>query len=95
MVIAVRDARGEIATQEEMELVCRNWLSQVIHNQGAWAGAADPKIVNVQDITAGDMVPARCFSIAPRGYPKSPAMDPGEDQMGNVGLDLRWNLCPE
>ncbi|HUU83000.1 MAG TPA: C10 family peptidase [Phycisphaerae bacterium] len=60
-------ARAERATDQEMERVCRNWLSFMVDQRGSWAGRRDPEIVGVQDLVSGDMLLARCFSIAPRG----------------------------
>lgn len=66
----VREARGEVASESEMRLVCENWLSYMIHQRGGWAGEVQPKIADVQQIIAddGQTVLADCFSIAPRGY---------------------------
>ncbi len=66
--------QGEIAAQEEMELVCRNWLSYMVYQKGAWAEATDPQIVDVDDMVQGDTVLARCFSIAPRGFVVVPVL---------------------
>jgi outer membrane protein assembly factor BamB len=64
----VREVRAEIATQEEMELVCQNWLAYMVHETGGWAGEPHPQIIAVDDIFFGDTVLARCYSIAPNGY---------------------------
>ena len=60
-------ARAEVATEQEMELVCLNWLAYTVHQDGTWAGEREPRIVGFQDLVQGDTVLARCFSIAPRG----------------------------
>ncbi len=66
--------RAETATPSEMEVVCRNWLSYMVNQQGHWGGATDPKIVGVDEIVADDQVVARCFSIAPRGHVVVPVL---------------------
>jgi parallel beta-helix repeat protein/predicted outer membrane repeat protein len=70
-------ARAETATAVEMETVCQNWLSLIVHTDGGWAGAAVPTIRSVSDIVSTDPALAsggrgrllgRCYSIAPRGH---------------------------
>ena len=68
LALAVPASRAELATPEEMKLVCQEWLTYMVHQQGTWAGSAEPKIVNVQELTVGDTVAAHCFTIAPDGY---------------------------
>lgn len=61
-------AQGETPTPEEMETVCRNRLSYMIHEQGNWAGAGNPGIHRVQDVVVDGVVLVRCYSISPRGH---------------------------
>ena len=70
----VSGGRAETATPEEMELVCQNWLTYLVSEKGAWAGATRPKIVDVQEIMSGDTVLGRCFSVSPRGYVVVPVL---------------------
>ena len=65
---AFNEARAELATHVETELVCQNWLTFVSHQQGDWAGVGDPEVVDVEDIIEDGTVLARCFHIAPRGH---------------------------
>lgn len=59
---------AETATRAEMEQVCRNWLSYMVHRTGDWAGVSEPSIAGVRELTAGDTLLALCFSINPHGH---------------------------
>ncbi|MBU0719690.1 MAG: C10 family peptidase [Planctomycetes bacterium] len=74
LFIAEPVARAELATPEEMRLVCQEWLAYMVHQQGSWAGSTEPKIVDVQELTTGDTVAAHCFAIAPQGYVVVPVL---------------------
>ena len=65
---APQQVSAEKATPQEMQLVCQNWLSYMVHQKGAWAGQVDPQIVNVHEIFEDGTLLARCFSIAPSGF---------------------------
>ena len=85
------EARAERATPQEMETICQRWLAYTVDQQGSWAGAADPKIVGVQEIMAGDLVVGRCYSIAPRGcvvVPVLKEMPPVKAYSGEHDLDV-------
>ena len=66
--------RAERATQQEMELVCQNWLSYMVHQKGAWAGESRPQIVDVEEIVENNTLLARCFSISPGGFVVVPVL---------------------
>ena len=66
--------QAERATQTEMELVCQNWLSYMVYQKGTWAGETHPQIMKVDEITEGDTLLARCFSIAPHGFVAVPIL---------------------
>jgi hypothetical protein len=69
VTIGVNDAWGEVATPEEMELVCQNWLSVIVNERGGWAGEVNPEIIDIQEITDDTgLVMARCYSISPQGF---------------------------
>jgi hypothetical protein len=70
----LQDARAERATEAETRLVCENWLAYMVYNRGSFAGSADPKIVDVQELAYRDTVLARCFSIDPRGHVAVPIL---------------------
>lgn len=66
--------RAEIATEEEMELVCQNWLSYMVYQKAAWAEGIRPHILKVDEIVENDTVLARCFSITPKGFVVVPVL---------------------
>jgi parallel beta-helix repeat protein len=74
-VFLAHELRAEKATQAEMELVCKNWLSYVVYQKGTWAGESNPQISGVQEITNGDTLLARCYSTAPRGFVVVPILE--------------------
>ncbi len=81
---------AERATPSEMDAVCRNWLSSVVHRQGGWAGAVDPSIQEVRDLRADGIVVARCYAISPRGHVVVPVLKelpPIKVYSENCGLD--------
>jgi hypothetical protein len=67
-------AYGTVATQGEAETVCKNWLSLMVYESGGWAGDPAPYIVDVKEITDGDMLLAWCFYIHPSGHVIVPAL---------------------
>lgn len=73
-VLAPREGLAEKAAPSEMDSVCRNWLSYVVHLQGDWAGDAAPAILRVQDLRIDDLTIARCYTIAPRGHVVVPVL---------------------
>ncbi len=73
-ILAAGPASAEMATPEEMENVCRNWLSYIVDQTGDWAGDPNPSIAGVTPLTAGDTVLALCFSIRPRGHVVVPVL---------------------
>ncbi len=72
--VAVSGVKGEVASQEEMQQVCQNWLTQQVAFTGAWAGESNPQIITSNDIYSGDTVVARWFDIAPRGFVLVPVL---------------------
>jgi len=60
--------KAEVATSEEMRLVCENWLSYIVHETGSWAGSKDPHIESVDEIIGDGGVLALNFTIAPNGH---------------------------
>jgi len=59
---------GETATQEEMALVSRNWLSYMVSLKGGWGNSPSPVIGRVQDIIVNDTLLGRCYEVEPSGY---------------------------
>jgi len=66
--------QAERATLQEMEQVCRNWLTYMVSEGGTWAGETNPQITDVHEMIVNDTVLARCFSIAPSGYVVVPVL---------------------
>ncbi len=65
---------AEVATDQEMELVCRNMLTETVALRGSWAGGLAPEISGVSEIRMGDTLLARYYSISPRGFVLVPVL---------------------
>jgi parallel beta-helix repeat protein len=65
---------AERATRAEMDQVCRNWLSYMVHQTGNWAGSTEPAITDIQSLADEDMLLALCYSIHPRGHVVIPVL---------------------
>jgi hypothetical protein len=69
------DLLAETASTQEMDEVCLNWLSVIVHENGSWAGESNPRIVDAREIVGDNgRVLARCYSISPRGYVVVPVL---------------------
>ena len=55
-------------TAQQAEQVCQNWLTQIVHDQGQWAGDDAPKIDEIYQISQDGVVLANCYTIVPRGF---------------------------
>ncbi|MFH1372557.1 MAG: C10 family peptidase [bacterium] len=66
--------RAETATVDEMQQVCRNWLTYVVSEKGSWSGQAVPSVADVHEIVVNDTLLARCFTITPSGYVVVPVL---------------------
>ncbi len=55
-------------SQDTARQVARNWVCDVAHRGGGWAGASRPTLVDEGALAAGDTVLAWIFRVAPRGY---------------------------
>jgi len=67
-------SQATIATPDEMGLVARNWVSQVVRDRGDWAGATSPDITTSEELVDDGRVLARSFAVAPRGYVLVPVL---------------------
>jgi hypothetical protein len=67
-LMGVTPVMAELASPDEMEQVCRNWLTYIISQTGDWAGDTDPEIVAIRDIMSNDMLLARYYAISSGGY---------------------------
>ncbi|MEA3297499.1 MAG: C10 family peptidase, partial [candidate division Zixibacteria bacterium] len=66
--------QAKIATYDETELVCRNWLANIVNNNGDWAGSTTPEIRNVRELKQDDLTLAHCYAISPQGYVVVPVL---------------------
>jgi hypothetical protein len=83
---------AETASYEDMDRVCRNWLTYTVAQIGDWAGATDPRIIGVEDIVENDTLLARYYEIYPNGYIIVPALKnlpPVKAYSDNSRLDLQ------
>ncbi|MCK5127352.1 MAG: C10 family peptidase [candidate division Zixibacteria bacterium] len=67
-------AYAEIASPDEMEQVCRNWLLQTVSERGQWNKSVAPDIIGVGQIESGDTVLATYYTISPVGFVLVPAL---------------------
>jgi hypothetical protein len=68
LALVVQQASASVATSEQMERVCRNWLTYIVYQEGTWAGSASPEIIGADDVIQDGVWLARSYSIAPRGH---------------------------
>jgi hypothetical protein len=68
ILAAIPLLKGELASYEEMDNVCRNWLTHMVYQFGAWAGSDNPTIVETFDMVANDMTVAKVYNISPDGF---------------------------
>ena len=66
--------KAELASQAEMDQVCRNWLTQMIDQRGSWAGEINPQIFQVNEIQVDGITVARVYQIAPKGFVVVPVL---------------------
>jgi hypothetical protein len=84
--------RAETALAPEMNRVCVNWLSAMVHEQGNWAGSVAPQIKDVQTVYAADTAVGLLFSIEPSGFVLVPflkALPPVTAYSEESNLDIR------
>ncbi len=67
-------AVAETASPDEMELVCRNWLTYTVSKTGGWAGDIYPEITDIQDIIENDTLLGRYYSVSSGGFVIVPAL---------------------
>lgn len=66
---------AELATDTEMEQVCRNWLAQSIVQRGDWQKSAVPEIIGSDEIRGDNgVILAKIFTIDPGGFVLVPAL---------------------
>lgn len=66
---------AELATDIEMQQVCRNWLVQTVVQRGSWNKSATPEIIESDDIRGDNgVVLAKYYTIDPGGFVLIPAL---------------------
>ena len=65
---------AERASIDEMNQVAVNWLTYVVNREGNWEKSTSPSISSSAELTWGDTVLARVYSVAPSGYVVVPLM---------------------
>ncbi|MFH2054747.1 MAG: C10 family peptidase [bacterium] len=60
--------QAELATERDMELVCRNWLEFMVNDAGNWGGSHTPRVASAVEIRAEGLLLARAFQIDPGGF---------------------------
>ncbi len=68
------NVNAERATPDEMESVCRNWLTLMVSARGGWAGSTSPEIMTADALRDGEETVATCYTISPDGYVVVPAL---------------------
>jgi Peptidase C10 family/Dockerin type I domain len=64
----------ELASNDEMDQVCINWLRQYVAQNDHWAGSLNPAILTINDIKSGDILLGRIYFISPDGFILVPAL---------------------
>jgi hypothetical protein len=89
--VLINHPRAELATNSEMDLVAENWLTLITHEKGDWSGHRMPTVSGVRQMTSGETVLARVYSIEPGGYvvvPALKALAPVKATSEEVSLDV-------
>jgi hypothetical protein len=68
LVCTFTGLKAEYANTDEMNRVCRNWLTKYVFNWGGWAETMNPSILSSIEIMAGDTLLAVCYNISPSGF---------------------------
>ena len=67
--IAVSQRAGAtLATSDEMEQLCSNWLTYTVNETGDWAGSRNPKIIESVEIRHDGHLLAVAYQIDPDGF---------------------------
>jgi len=82
---------GRLATQQEMDNVCQNWLTEKTLKKGTWAGSNNPKIFSTDEIVHEGQILARFYNIFPKGHIVIPVlmeMSPVKFYSDKTNLDI-------
>jgi len=74
VVLPASNVSAELASAEQMQNVCSNWLAQSVATRGSWAGSTNPSIRESGDIVNDDILLARIYNLDPDGFVVVPVM---------------------
>jgi hypothetical protein len=66
--------QAELATEQEMSNVARNWVTEMAYKKGSWAGVTNPTVTGVHEIIQDGVLLARFYDLSPRGYVVVPVL---------------------
>jgi len=66
--------RAELATEPEMANVAGNFVTELVQRTGSWAGQVDPVVGDVHELWYENLLVARYYDMAPRGYVLVPTL---------------------
>jgi len=85
-------ADAELAGPQQAHRVCRNWVTMIVDQEGAWAGSETPQIIHVDEVSHKNTLLGYCFKIEPSGYVLVPAfmqLSPIKATSQNSSFDAR------
>ena len=74
LIMITPTVKAELATVDEMQQVCQNWVTEMVNIRGNWAGETNPEIIAMNEVYSGDTLIARYYSISPRGFVVVPVL---------------------
>ncbi len=74
VIISPSQLYAELAEPDEMSLVCQNWLTLNIQNNGNWGGVDNPVISGIREISQDGILMANYYEIAPDGFVVVPVL---------------------
>jgi hypothetical protein len=72
--VIYENASATLATHDEMEQVCRNWLTCTVNETGDWAGSKVPEIIESIEIQYNGQLLAIAYRIDPDGFVVVPVL---------------------
>ena len=65
---------AERAVRAEADLVCENWISNIVYQKGSWSGDSSPYVAGAQEIITHDTLVGWFYSVEPQGYVVVPVL---------------------
>ncbi|MCK4606311.1 MAG: hypothetical protein KAU35_03330 [candidate division Zixibacteria bacterium] len=56
---------AERAVRAEADLVCENWISNIVYQKGSWSGDSSPYVAGAQEIITHDTLVGWFYSVEP------------------------------